>query len=211
MSESVNFVLRSNNIDSTDDPTHYFNQTIQNDKGIVSNFRSSLTWFNVNLKTILGDLYDKFERFNLKLNFVGGSATGDLDEDLISNRNLYVSMKGPAWISSYNEKSNNNDSSQIITVLNIPLLKNSTWIYNNTNNYYGFTFSKNEVINITIDLLTILENKHPVFDPTNNNDQLRMLGHLLFSFNITGVDNFKKLNNYENFDKDLDLKLNKIF
>jgi hypothetical protein len=43
---------------------------VNNQYGTVNVFRNDFTWNNVSFKTILGDMYDKYDKFNIKLSSV---------------------------------------------------------------------------------------------------------------------------------------------
>ena len=43
---------------------------VNNQYGSVNQFRNDFTWYNVSFKTILGDMYDQFDRFNIKLSSI---------------------------------------------------------------------------------------------------------------------------------------------
>ena len=40
---------------------------------------TTLTWNNINLRVLLGDLYDKFDRFNLNLNTIATSQANSIE------------------------------------------------------------------------------------------------------------------------------------
>ena len=48
-----------------------------NQYGTVDQYRTTYTWNNINLRTVLGDMYDKYDTFNLCLNTVS-SAVADV-------------------------------------------------------------------------------------------------------------------------------------
>ena len=45
-----------------------------NQHGTVNQFRNDITWFNVSFKTILGDMYEQYDCFNIKLSSIMYSA-----------------------------------------------------------------------------------------------------------------------------------------
>jgi hypothetical protein len=82
--------------------------------GTSNTNKTSTTWNNINLRTLLGDMYDKYDMFNLCLNTVSTST---------STNNIYKSF---------------NDSNVIIRVSGIPFINNSYNIgslYNSNTNY----------------------------------------------------------------------------
>jgi hypothetical protein len=40
---------------------------VNNSYGSVNQFRNDITWYNINFKTILGDIYNKYDKFNIRL------------------------------------------------------------------------------------------------------------------------------------------------
>ena len=52
MSESINFVLKSTDINSDNTAATYYNTTFTNNIGSVAQNRNSLTWNNVNLRML---------------------------------------------------------------------------------------------------------------------------------------------------------------
>lgn len=203
MSESVNFVLKSTSINKSDTPATYYEVAVINNIGKVDESRTSLTWNNISLRNVLGEMYDRYEKFNISLNFVGGSATGTNDETDANNRNFYVRMKGLNFTSSYNQGTGNNDNSVILTPLIIPVGAEKTW-----NHMYFtptlFTFQKQDMVNINIDLLCLFND-----DFYNPFDEDSMIGHIMFGFSITGIEDYKNNKKAEN--QNVDLQLRKIF
>ena len=55
--------------------------------GTCDQYRTNFTWNNINLRTLLGGMYDKYERFNICLNTVSTSniavTPGVTDDDRI--------------------------------------------------------------------------------------------------------------------------------
>ena len=44
----------------------YFNKTIDNQFGTIANNRCTLTWKNINMRQILGGMYDTYETFKIE-------------------------------------------------------------------------------------------------------------------------------------------------
>ena len=105
MSESINFVLKSTDINSDNTAATYYGLTYTNNIGSVAQNRSSITWNNVNLRMLLGEMYDRYDKFNISLNFIAGSRTGSTVEDAPDNRNVSVRMRGLNFTSSYSQAS----------------------------------------------------------------------------------------------------------
>ena len=47
---------------------------VSNQYGTVNQFRNDFTWYNVSFKTILGDMYEQYDCFNIKLSSIMYSA-----------------------------------------------------------------------------------------------------------------------------------------
>lgn len=203
MSQSVNFVLKTTSISSTDAFATYYNKIVSNNIGTISQNRSSITWNNINLKNMLGEMYDRYERFNISLNFMCGSRCGSAAEGTADNRTFYVRMRGLNFTSSYDQKTGNNDNSVVLTSLRIPNGANSVWDLANITTTY-FTFRKQETVNINIDLINVFSDSFSVISANT-----QMIGHFAIGLTITGCEDYKNIEKSEN--KNVDLELRKIF
>jgi hypothetical protein len=183
MAQSVNLVLKTTQINSDNTAATYFGNNVISLYGSVTNNRSSFTWNNINLRILLGDMYDKYERFNINLNFAAGGATGSTVESVADNRMFLVKLSGLPFTSSYNQPTNTNINQVVLTAIQLPLAATTTW-YNNFFTTQYCTFTKQDIVNITIDLHTVAT------DTTYTTAVGRMIGHCVFSFNIYGVDEF---------------------
>ena len=186
MSQSVNLVLKTTQISTDNQTITYFGSTVENQYGKVSNNRTSVTWKNINLKTLLGDMFEKYDRFNINLNYIAGGATAGNAETNADNRLFQVKLSGLPFTSSYNQPTQTNVGSVNLTVVQVPSTASTTW-YNNFLSQQYFTFTKQDLVNITVDLHTVATDTYYV--PSNAN---LMIGHLILSFNIYGVENFEK-------------------
>ena len=72
----------------------------ENEYGILAANGAVATWKNVNLRTCLGELYYKYDSFNLKLTAVQFKATGSSYEDF----HFMIYMSGLPFSSGYNTK-----------------------------------------------------------------------------------------------------------
>lgn len=190
MAQSVNLVLKTTQINSDNTPATYYGNNVISLTGSVSNNRTSFTWNNINLRILLGDMYDKYERFNINLNFASGGATGVSAEAQTSsdNRMFLVKLSGLPFTSSYNQSSNTNINQVVLTAIQLPLTSTTTW-YNNYFTTQYCTFTKQDLVNISIDLHTVAT------DTTYTPSVIgKMIGHCVFSFNIYGVDDFVNKN-----------------
>ena len=170
-SETVSFVLKTSDLT-------YGSTT---SAGVADLLGTTFTWNNINLRVLLGDLYDKYDRFNLNLNTIATSIatayTGTADD-----RCTYLTIAGLPWINnSYNVSSNCNTNATVIASVFIASNAQTTQYFygNNTS-----TFIKNQdVCNITISFLKISDNTKPT--PSG------AFPKMIFIFDIEGVDNYK--------------------
>jgi hypothetical protein len=184
MSQTVNLVLKTSQISSDNTPATYFGNTVTTQYGSIYNSRSSFKWNNINLRTLLGDMFDKYERFNICLNFIGGASTGSTAETTADNRCFQIKLSGLPFLSSYNIPTIANTGVVNLQVIQVPLTASTTWV----NNFIGsqmYTFSKQEQVNISIDLTTVVSDS--IYAPATLNS---MIGHCIFSFSIYGVTDF---------------------
>ena len=152
---------------------------------------------------LLGEMYDRYDKFNISLNFIAGSRTGSTAEDTPDNRTVSVRMRGLNFTSSYSQASGNNNNSIVLSTVQVPLTNNTAW----ENNYFTqqyFTFQKQETATITIDLISVLTDTYPT--PSTS---AKLIGHLLYSFNIFGCNEYQNTKSNEDLNFDLDLR--KIF
>ena len=181
---SVNLVLKTTDITPSNTTSDYYNNVISTSIGTVSNYRTSFVWKNINMKILLGDLFEKYERFGIALIYTSGSQTGsatDINEDL---RNLQVKLSGLPLTTSYDQKKGINSNVVTCSTILIPYVSLNVWESKNNIPQY-FTFTKQNICDISIDLHTILTDTSPVVSSVD-----KMIGHCLFSFNIIGIDEF---------------------
>jgi hypothetical protein len=191
MNSSVQLIFKTTDINADNTAATYYGT-----QAAPLTVTTSMTWYNINMRALLGDLYDKYERFNISLNFAAGSSTGTIAENntAADNRMLQVKMKGLPFISSFNVNQDVNIGQVCFNTISIPLTSYSPW----NNNYFTqqfYTFTKQDMVNITIDLHTILTDTFPA--PDSNT---KMIGHCVFSFNIYGIEDFKNVNDNNKID-----------
>ena len=75
--ETSTLILNTSDIDTRISPASlYQNTTLDNQYGTIANNRCTLTWKNINMRLVLGEMYDKYETFNLYLYQISQSANG---------------------------------------------------------------------------------------------------------------------------------------
>ena len=90
--------------------------------GQCDQFRQNFTWFNINLRALLGDLYNQYDYFNLLLISVSSSViTAAANQGSADDRLVYVKISGLPFINqSYNQPTGNNTTSSRLTIYSIP-------------------------------------------------------------------------------------------
>ena len=184
----------------------YILSTTQTPNGITTNGLATMTWDNINLRTLLGEMYDRYDLFNLSLNAVAtakitttvgaiyntavppvlisaGFATNDYD-----NLNVLLNITGLPFINQgYNCKTGYNTPSTTLGTFVFPSTANSS----STQLYYGSscaTFGKNqETCSLTISYTRIMDGNLAV-TPT-----AYPYPNIVFVFDIFGID--KKVDN----------------
>jgi hypothetical protein len=148
-----------------------------------------LTWSNINLRVLLGDMYDKYDRFNLNLNTiatsVASSYTGSADE-----RSTYITITGLPWVNNtYSISSSGVTTPNVYSNTNATVIA-SLFINGNaqtTQYFYGnntSTFGKNQdIVNITISFLKVSDSTKP--SPS------AAYPKMIFIFDIEGIDDYK--------------------
>jgi len=150
--------------------------------GSCDQFRQNFTWFNINLRSLLGDLYNQYDYFNLLLISVSCSicsaAAGQGGSD---DRLVYVKMSGLPFVNqTYKQTKGNNISSSILTIYTIPLTAiTNTQQYNNVSNVMTFGKSQ-DLCNLNISFTRVLDDAKPVLTTANP--------QFVFMFTIIGID-----------------------
>jgi len=141
---------------------------------------------NINLRNLFGDMYDKYDRFNLCLNCISTAYT-DSALSGTTNSQVLIRLSGLPWIGcNYYITSNAINVNNIYNIIGTFKFSSSTpqepitFIYNNN----IATFSKNsDITSITIDYLRLVDLLTP--DTTNTYPQVS------FIFDIYGIDEYK--------------------
>jgi hypothetical protein len=143
---------------------------------------TNFTWNNINLRTLLGAMYDKYDKFCLVPVYIqsanGSSNFGSLPDDKVCS----ININGLPFINNnYNFPTLTNQSSAVFNV--VRFITNST---TSTPYTYGniLTFTKNqELVNINIFYQRINKNA-----AGNYSIQTAFaFPHCIFTFNIYGI------------------------
>lgn len=187
--ETSTLILNTFDIDPNVTATYYNNggvvATIDNQYGTIANNRCNITWKNINMRQVLGEMYDKYETFNMYLyQVVQSSAFSGTAPAIAQNGLVDIRIKGLQFLNNtYNPVSRNNTTSAFLTsyVLNINTSAGTgtvTPMFNPT----ILTFSKNtENVDINIEMKTTREQANP---PIVNSTAL---GTFIYLFKFYGV------------------------
>ena len=115
--------------------------------GVCDAYRQNMTWYNINLRTVLGDLYDKYDYFNLSLYFISTDTQCNLSA--AADKATYMKIGGlPFTNQTYNVTNKANGTLCTMATFNF---QSSASVQQN---FYGsgfMTFAKNqELVNINI-------------------------------------------------------------
>ena len=173
MTESISLALKTFDINSSDGQADYYNVTVTTNKGKVFNSRTGYTWNNVNIRNLLGDWYNKYDKFNICL--VSVTQSYQATQGIGVCNVVAIKMSGLQWLSSYDQASGNDTGSVVIGVKNF----NQNDDLSNTN---YITFRKGQQItNITINL-DCLQNDNTLVPNVQST-----FGHMIFLFTISPV------------------------
>ena len=151
---SASLVLKTSDFTSQSD---YVYGTAYSSSQFASNEKmSSMIWRNINLRDILGDMYDKYEYFNICLNTVS-TAQANLIDTNTDTRNVSLKISGLSFNNQgYVSKSlTNNSNSTVIGTFNFTPSASSAQYYYGCN---MATFRKSsDTVDIKIEYPRILD------------------------------------------------------
>ena len=183
--ETASLVLNTFDIDPTVTAGQYFNTTVDNQYGTIANNRCNLTWKNINMRRVLGEMYDKYDTFNMYLYQINQSASFSLTAPSTNPYILVdVRIKGLQFLNNtYNVVSRNNINTAYSTSY---LLNNNgatgvgtvTPMFNPT----ILTFGKStECVDLNIDMKCTRDQQYPIM-VTNT-----AFGTYIFLFKFYGI------------------------
>jgi hypothetical protein len=171
MSQTASLVLKSSDL------TFGSSTTV----GTADANGTTLTWNNINLRVLLGDMYDQYDRFNLNLNTIATNQAAVIGT-AADDRACYITIAGLPWVNNtYNQKTSSNTNTTVIASCVFTSQGQTTQYYygNNTT-----TFIKNQdVCNITISIRKILDDASP--------STANAFPKIMFIFDIEGVEAYK--------------------
>ena len=107
--EIATLILNTFDISSSFDVDAYYNTTVDNQYGTISNNRCNLTWKNINLRNLLGTIYDRYETFNLYLYQVSQTAAFGSVPSTAPYLLVDIKLNGLRFLNNtYNNTSRNN-------------------------------------------------------------------------------------------------------
>ena len=166
-------------------PTFFYNRTVDNAYGTITNNRCTLTWKNVNMKKVLGEMYDNYETFNIKLYQITQTTTMIISSSAISPLSSLVDVRisGLPFINNgYNVVSRNNTNELYLTSINLTTqnyLQSGIVV---TSNPICLTIGKcTEFENITIDMKSTKDQTYPAVALNT------ALGQFVYTFKIFGI------------------------
>jgi len=166
-SECASFVLRTNDatISNTNLTTH--------------------TWRNISLRTLLGDMYDKYDTFMLKPVYIASANPPLLTAGLnVDDRMLVFNIQGLPFINNLNSTTLTKLPSCVFGALTLRVV-----IPTSINGGIPLTFGKyQELTDITIFYNRITKNTNGNYQIQTNNPY----PHMVFSFEIYGIEKSRK-------------------
>jgi hypothetical protein len=156
-------------------------------KSVTTNNNTKNTWYNINLKSLLQGMYDKYDSFNLCLNTISTGVSSSNAGTNAQDKNVIVYISGLPFISQgYNSNTQTIKSETVIGSFTFPTNTTNTTA---TQYFYSSnicTFNKTcDMLNITIELRTVGDDGTPVTVNTYP-DQV-------YIFDIYGVEPNNKL------------------
>jgi hypothetical protein len=188
MAEPRNLILYTQWISDSTNAADYYNTTISNSVGSISNNRSTNTWNNINLRQLMGDTYyNTYSKFTIT---VGDSVQNVLNTSYLANTyrrtNDYffdVYLSGLQFDPSINE-------ALITTGMNLspPTVAGQTIGYgsgfnkNHTGPTYVFNKPQQDNVNMTVNRKITSTQQFCI--PLSSDE---ILGHSMYTFEIKGI------------------------
>ena len=154
---------------------------------VLNNNNTNWTWTNINLRHLLGDMYDNYERFNLVLECVsqgqgyGNDGTSSQLANTAEDLRTMINITGLPFVNNYNPltKQRNN----VVQCAQLSIIKTTTLV-TYFNQHFCATFGKSQdTVNLNIFLTRVCDNQL-VFTGAKS-----AYPHLTFNFQIIGVPN----------------------
>ena len=139
---------------------------------------SSFTWTNINLRTLLGDMFDKYDRYLLLLQNISQSLAGAIVTT--DDKAILINMNGLSFVNStYIQKLQSNSGALVVCPFIFVASNLQSQLYNN---FAVSTFIKqNDIVNISINYTRIKDDVAPT----------TTYPHMCFIFNIVGIEEYR--------------------
>jgi hypothetical protein len=189
--ETCSLVLKTSDITTTDLTSG--NLPINNAIGSIDTSGQRITWKNINPQMLFGDMYDKFDKFNLNLAcYSSRKTTANL-----ADADVTFYMSGLQWSNQgYSLKTNSlTNKAVIFSLVLVNTTTTGTDTYGQNSNTLTF-FRPTSNFDITIELKNSIDNYVE-----------QVVNHQTFTFDIVGVDGYQRnpiINNQEIAQKNID-------
>jgi hypothetical protein len=138
--------------------------------------RTNITWRNINLRNLLGNLFNRYNKFKICLTSIGNVNTTTIAS--VADRVLNVNMRGLQWINQTYDTSNQTNTSTVI--LTTITFNSANGISVNYTGEIGWAFQKSE--SNTIDINVFLNRVSDGTTPNINYNES------VFCFSIYGIE-----------------------
>jgi hypothetical protein len=160
-------------------------QNGSNQYGSSDQYSLTQTWNNINLRTLLGDMYDKYDLFNICLNTITTSAPTVPYGNTADDRNVILKLSGLPFVNqTYSVKNGCNTNVCPIASFTFPTITTtaiSATQYFYSNNCYTFGKSQ-QSCNLTLQYGRVIDDTLPL---ANTNG--RAFPNVVLIFDIVGV------------------------
>ena len=148
---------------------------------------TNFVWRNINLRTVLGDMYDQYDQFNLCLNAITTSQANNTLGTALDDINVLVNVQGFPWVNnSYSYASQHNTGTAVISSFNFVRNACATQVFYSNN---VLTFSKNQDnLDITIYYTRVIDSAVP--------STAQAFPVVNFLFTIQGIERSEVHNGY---------------
>lgn len=187
MTEKRNLILSTEWISTSLNAEDYFNTTISNSVGTITNNRYTNTWNNINLRQIMGDTYyNTYSKFSIKINT---SVSNILLTTYLANSYNRVNkycvdhyLSGLTFDPSVSQVLFASGSNTLLPVTAGTSLGFGVGPYITINPEYVFSKPAQDTVNLTINTVTT-NTQQPIVPLTS----AEIIGHSLYVFEIKGI------------------------
>jgi hypothetical protein len=187
MTEKRNLILSTEWISTSLNAADYFNTTITNSVGTITNNRYTNTWNNINLRQLMGNTYyNSYSKFSIKINTAVSNnlLTTNLANSYNKSNNYCIDhyLSGLPFDQSVNQVlfasgTNATQPTTAGTSLGFGLGP-----YSPTNPEYIFSKPAQDTVNLTINIVST-NTQQPIVPLTS----AEIIGHSLYVFEIKGI------------------------